>query len=206
MFKSAITLSALLVGAVAFAEAEYVDLLDKDLSKWDTKGNWQLKDDGVLTIEPREGETGWQRFDAYLWTKKRYSDFELDLEFMIPDGGNSGVFFRVDDQANCVDQGIEVQINDTHGKKDVGPHDCGGVISTVGPSENVAKPAGEWNRVTIRCVGSSLKVRMNGKDIVDIDMSETVLKNRKSDGYVGLQDHGLVCSFRNVRIKDLSGE
>lgn len=198
---------AVLLCITAATEEGYQSLLaDKELSQWTTKGNWSVDDDGVLTIVPRDGEEGWQRYDAYLWSKVRYADFELDLEFMIPKDGNSGVFFRVGDPADPVEQGIEVQINDTHGKKNVGPHDCGGVISTAAPSENAAKPHGEWNQLTIRCVGNSLKVRMNGKDIIDIEMDKTVLKNRPADGYIGLQDHGLVCSFRNVRIKDLSAE
>ena len=174
----------------------------KNLDGWTTKGNWFVKD-GVLHIEPRPGEKGWQRYDAYLWADKPYGDFVLDLEFKIPKGGNSGVFVRVKDLASPVSTGIEVQINDTHGKEKVGPHDCGGVIGTVGPSKNMARPAGQWNRMIVTCQGPRLKVNLNGEEIVDVDLSKSAARNRPLKGYVGLQDHGLALAFRNIYIKTL---
>src|SRR5437899_129161 len=52
-----------------------------DLSKhWTTTGNWKLEKDGAVALEPRPGEKGWQRYDAYLWSKKQYKDFEADFE------------------------------------------------------------------------------------------------------------------------------
>jgi len=115
----------------------------KNLDGWTTKGNWFVED-GILRLQPRPGEKGWQRYDAYLWADKQYGDFVLDLEFKIQKGGNSGAFIRVKDRKNPVATGIEVQILDTHGKKNVGPHDCGGVIGTVGPSKNMANRPRTW--------------------------------------------------------------
>ncbi len=40
----------------------------KDLSGWKTTGNWLPQDDRSLLIQPRDGEKGWQRYDAYLWS------------------------------------------------------------------------------------------------------------------------------------------
>ncbi|MFN5805079.1 MAG: hypothetical protein ACK467_05570, partial [Opitutia bacterium] len=40
----------------------------KDLAGWRTKGNWVYDADGSVTLRPRPGETGWKRFDAYLFT------------------------------------------------------------------------------------------------------------------------------------------
>ena len=175
----------------------------KDLAGWTTKGNWFVKEGGILRIEPRPGETGWKRFDAYLWSEKPYGDFALDLEFKIPPKGNSGVFVRVKDRADPVATGIEVQISDVHGKKKVGAHDCGGVIGTVGPTKNMARPAGQWNRMVVTCQGKRLKVDLNGEQVVDVDLSETGRKDRPMKGYLGLQDHGLPLEFRNIRIKTL---
>jgi hypothetical protein len=175
----------------------------KDLSGWETTGNWFAKEDGVLAIEPRPGERGWQRYSAYLWAEKEYGDFALDLEFKIPKGGNSGVFVRVGERENPVANGIEVQINDTHGKQNPGHHDCGGVIATAGPSKNMAKPAGEWNRMIVTCQGDNLEVELNGQQIIDIDLSQTSRKHCPAVGSIGLQDHGLALEFRNIRIKEL---
>jgi len=175
----------------------------KNLDGWTTKGNWFVKD-GVLHIEPRPGEKGWKRYDAYLWADKPYANFVLDLEFQLPPKGNSGVFVRVKDKADPVKTGIEVQINDTHGKEKVGPHDCGGVIGIVGPTKNMAKPAGQWNRMVITCRGSRLKVSLNGEEIVDTDLAESAPKKEvPPSGWLSLQDHGLPLAFRNIRLKVL---
>ena len=37
----------------------------KDLSGWQTTGNWLPQKDGTLLIQPRPGEKGWQRYGAY---------------------------------------------------------------------------------------------------------------------------------------------
>ena len=68
----------------------------KNLDGWKTTGNWLIQGDSLMIV-PREGETGWQRYDAYLWTDRKYKDFVLDLEYSYPPDGNSGVFFRVGD-------------------------------------------------------------------------------------------------------------
>jgi len=174
----------------------------KNLDGWTTKGNWFVED-GILRLQPRPGEKGWQRYDAYLWADKQYGDFVLDLEFKIQKGGNSGAFIRVKDRKNPVATGIEVQILDTHGKKNVGPHDCGGVIGTVGPSKNMAKPAGQWNRMIITCRGPNLKVRLNGEQIIDCDLSKTSRKDRPMKGYLGFQDEAKPLWYRNIYIKML---
>ena len=64
-----------------WSETGWVDLFNgKDLTGWQTTGNWIVKD-GVITLHPREGEKGWQRYDAYLTTTKRYRDFVLEVDF-----------------------------------------------------------------------------------------------------------------------------
>ena len=91
-----------------------------------------------MLIQPRPGEKGWQRYGAYLWSKKKYKDFILQVEYKYPEGGNSGVFFRVGDLEDPVQKGIEVQILDSTKKKGkVGPHDHGGIIRTVGATKNI---------------------------------------------------------------------
>ncbi len=176
----------------------------KDLTGWKTTGNWVVEEDGVVALHPRPGEKGWQRYDAYLTTKRKYGDFILDLEFKVGKGGNSGVFLRVGDPNSQVKSGFEVQILDTHGKQKITAHDCGGVIGTAVPSKNMAKPAGQWNRYIIRCVGNELKVEFNGEQVIDLDLGKSGLKDRPAKGYIGFQDEAKFVWYRNVRIKDLS--
>lgn len=188
----------------AEAEDGFVPMFDgKTLDGWKTTGNWIVEDDGSVSLHPRPGEHGWQRYDAYLTTARKYKDFILDLEFKIGKGGNSGVFLRVGDPMSQVKTGFEVQILDTHHKPNPGNHDCGGVIGTAAPSKNMAKPAGEWNRYVITLKGSQLKVELNGEQIHDLDLSKSAVKDRPLEGYIGFQDEAKRVWYRNVRIKEL---
>ncbi len=177
----------------------------KDLTGWQTTGNWLPQKDGSVLIQPRKGEKGWQRYDAYLWSKKKYKDFVLHVEYKYPPKGNSGIHFRVGDLKNPVNTGIEAQVLDSYGKKKVGPHDHGGIIRTVGASKNMSKKAGEWNTMIVTCKGHHLQVELNGVGIVDIQLDKTPMKNRPLEGYIGLQDHGEPNNlhFRNIKIKEL---
>jgi len=177
----------------------------KDLTGWQTTGNWLPQKDGSLLIKPRPGEKGWQRYSAYLWSEKKYKDFVLHVEYKYPPKGNSGIHFRVGDLKNPVHTGIEAQVLDSYGKKKVGPHDHGGIIRTVGASKNMSKKPGEWNTMIVTCKGSHLKVTLNGEQIVDVQLDKTPMKDRPLEGYIGLQDHGEPNNlhFRNIKIKEL---
>lgn len=180
---------------------------DKDLTGWKTTGNWLPQKDRSLLIQPRPGEKGWQRYDAYLWSEKKYKDFVLDVEYTYPPGGNSGVYFRVGDRNDPVEKGIEAQILDSSGKK--GPlthHDHGGIIRTVGASKNMSRPPGEWNRMVVTCVGSHLQVELNGEQIIDTQLDEGAMKDRPLEGYIGFQDHGEPNNlhFRDIRILEIT--
>jgi len=190
------------------AAAEWTDLFNgKDLTGWTTTGNWYAEDGGVLSITPRPGERGWQRYSAYLYTDKQYGDFILDLEYKHPPRGNSGVFFRIADQKDPVNKGMEVQILDSYGKKGkLGHHDCAGIINVGGASKNMCKPAGEWNRMVITCKGTKVTVEHNGEVVNEVDLAETARKDHPLTGYIALQDHGLPLSFRNIRIMELDGD
>lgn len=174
-----------------------------DLSGWQTTGNWKVKDHSMVTLEPREGESGWTRYGDYLTTERTYGDFVLDLEFKFEPKGNSGVFMRVGDLEDHVTSGFEVQILDTHGKEQFGAHDCGGVIGTSAPSEMVVNPAGEWNRYIIVLKQGRLTVLLNGTQIQDFVLAETVLMNRPDEGHISFQDEAKPISYRHVRIREL---
>ena len=189
------------------ADDGFVELFNgKDLTGWQTTGNWVVEKDNIITLKPRKGESGWQRFDAYLTSTRKYGYFILELDFKFEAKGNSGAFLRIADPKDPVTTGFEVQILDTHGKKNLGHHDCGGVIRTQGPSKNMVKPAGEWNHYTITVNGNHLTVVLNGEQIQDLDLSKTGLKDRPAKGYIGFQDEAKRIWYRNVRIKELDGK
>lgn len=175
----------------------------KDLTGWQTTGNWVVEADGNIALKPREGEKGWQRYDAYLSTVKKYGDFVLDLEFKFEPTGNSGVFMRVGDLKDHVKSGFEVQILDTYGLAKPGHHDCGGIVHAMGPTKNMVKPAGEWNRYTITVQGRKVKVVFNGEQVIDMNLDDTVKKDRPNEGHIAFQDEAKLVWYRNVRIREL---
>ena len=148
-----------LAGA-AQAEAEWITLFNgKNLEGWMSSegrapgANWVVED-GTLK---RTGPAG------YIWTRERFGDFELDLEYQTE--GNSGVFVRTDNPRDPVQTGIEVQIH-TPGGPD--KHSVGAVYDLQAPSRNAAKPG--WNRLRITARGGRIQVELNGEGIVDMDL------------------------------------
>lgn len=186
-----------------WSETGWVELFNgRDLTGWRTTGNWVVAD-GVITLRPRPGEEGWQRYDAYLTSEKVYRNFVLEVEFKFEPEGNSGVFLRVGDLADHVRSGLEVQILDTHGLEKPGHHDCGGVIRTAAPLRNAVRPAGEWNRYQIVMKDSHLVVFLNGELIQAFDLARSAMKDRPMAGHISFQDEAKVVSYRTIRIKEL---
>jgi hypothetical protein len=185
----------------------WTDLLKGGFAEhWTTTGNWKMGDDGSVTLTPRPGESGWQRYGAYLWSKESYDNFEIDFEYKVEAHGNSGFYFNVSDKADPVAKGIEVQIYDAQEKADakLTDHDSGGVIPGVPPKAAAGKPAGEWNRMQVTVKGDQLTVKLNGKTVNEVDLKATPqLKDRPEKGFIGFQDHGLPLSLRNIRVRRL---
>ena len=64
---------------------EFTSLFNgKDLSGWKTDGNWVVQKDGSLMIDPKPGQEGWNRFNDYIFTEKKYGDFILEMEYKYP--------------------------------------------------------------------------------------------------------------------------
>jgi hypothetical protein len=186
-----------------WSETGFVDLFNgQDLTGWQTTGNWVVEG-GIITLRPREGEEGWQRYDAYLTTEEAYRNFVLEVEFTFEPEGNSGVFLRVGDLEDHVSSGLEVQILDTHHLEKPGNHDCGGIIRATAPFTNAVKPAGEWNRYQIVMIGSHLVAFLNGELIQALDLAHSAMRNRPMAGHISFQDEARVVSYRNIRIKEL---
>jgi hypothetical protein len=186
--------------------AEPTDLLGSELTKnWETTGNWELKD-GTAVLTPRPGEKGWTRWAMYLWSKQEYKDFEIEFDYKVEKGGNSGFYFNVGDKNDPVAKGIEVQIYDSASQPDSKPlndHDSGGIIPGVPPTKRVAKAAGEWNHMVVTVQAGKVIVKLNDATINELALDNPKLKGRPDHGYIGFQDHGLPLSLKNIKLKAL---
>lgn len=177
----------------------------KDLSGWTEVGSdgaWSVED-GVLTCN------GQKHAYAWLSTNERYADFELELKTRVVPGTNSGIFLRAPAREGRISMdGIEVQIKDD--KDDPDFTDVGGSVFRRIPGSGIyTKPVGEWNHYRIRLVGRHLRIELNGKLVSDTPNINTVppmegdkpLSEVPEEGYIGLQNHGQVVSFKDIRIK-----
>ena len=193
----------------------WISLLDgKDLNAWRAPGSEKWKNvGGVLT---------WRKDCGNIWSRKKFGDFVLDLEFRIAKGTNSGIFLRCGDLANWMETCIEIQILDSYRKKNPGRQDCGAIFDILAPRVNAMKPAGQWNHITITFRGNRLQATLNDQEILDADLDlwteagknpdgtsnkfHTAYKDMPKAGHIGLQDHGSPVWFRHIKIKPLQGE
>jgi hypothetical protein len=173
---------------------------------------WQ---DGILSSTKK---------DQAIWTQDEYENFILDFEFYLEPGANSGVFVYNTDMKNWVPNTVEIQLLDDASPKwtNAAPNwKCGGVFGHSVPLKSVVKPAGEWNRMTIRCHGKAITVLLNGEVVTDLNMQDwksgktnpdgskipswlpRPLSEMATKGRIGLQGaHGGIPShFRNLKIK-----
>jgi hypothetical protein len=162
-----------------------------------------------------------------LYTKEKFGDVELHIEFCIPKGSNSGIKFHGH---------YEIQITDSSGsKKELTGDDCGGIYPRaelkpkyhhidkgIAPKVNAAKPAGEWQELDVIFIAPRfgsygkktmnakiVKATLNGKLIHENQELETPTGNNytKPEMAVGplmLQgDHGPV-AFRNFKVRKVA--
>lgn len=193
----------------------------KDLSGWKKYNDgevtgWTVKD-GVLNNSGGGGSHG-----GDIITKNQdYKDFELYLEWKINPQSNSGVFYHAKEggEGAISRSGIEYQLIDGKGWPSK-IHDyqfSGALYAMYPPKEFAVKPVGEWNVTRIIVKGPHVEHWLNGKKVVDCEMWSKDWYERKSkskwkdiptwgeakEGGIGLQDHGGLTQFRNIKIRRL---
>lgn len=152
------------------------------------------------------------------------SDFHLTLDFKISSKCNSGVFVRTfplepRPEKDVGYNGIEIAIDDTTMAQ---WHDTGAIYDLVKPRVAAMKRAGEWNHLEIRCQGATIDVHLNGQHVTHMNLEEWTTANRRPDGsehkfdiaykdhprkgYLGLQDHGGDCWYKNIYLLPLDGD
>ena len=167
--------------------------------------------DSTLTVTPGGGD---------IVTDDQFGDFELAVEWKVPRGGNSGIFYRATEDAEHIyETAPEMQVLDDarhpDGKDPL--RTAGSAYGLYGPPKGVVKPAGQWNAARVVARGNHVEHWLNGQKVVEYelgsaDWSAKVKASKFKDwpgygkatrGRIGLQDHGDTVSFRNIRIREL---
>ena len=185
-------------------------------------GGWQTSSGKPSKVPVEDGCINPHGSGGYMVIhEKTWDNFVLSLDFKISKGCNSGVFIRTYPLTprpgkDVGFNGIEVAIDDTTTS---GYHDTGAIYDLVKPSKNTMKPVGLWNRMVITCDGPKLAIELNGELVTTMDLDQWTAPNRRPDGsehkfdvaykdhprsgYIGLQDHGSACWYKNIKIKRL---
>jgi hypothetical protein len=198
---------------------EFESLFDgKSLSQWrgyqkeEIGKGWTVEDDAIKF----DGSSG----NGDIITKKTYENFELQLEWNITKGGNSGIMYMVQmgDSAPYM-SGPEYQIlhNEGHGDGKNPKTSAGSLYALYAGEGAETKPLGEWNITKIVINNGKVEHWLNGKKVVEAEIGSDEWNERidnskfktwekfakKSDGHIALQDHGDEVWFRNIKIKEL---
>lgn len=193
-----------------------------DLAGWHNfksetvRPGWLVKDGTLVCADPHNA--------GDLVTADQFGAFELQLEYNISEGGNSGIIFHVTDQGGAVwATGPEFQLEDNAKAKD--PQRCGWLYALYQPENDpktgqpldATKPAGEWNQVRLVISPAKCEHWINGVKYFEYvlgsdDFKARVAKSKfgkmplfaqAESGRLALQgDHGQV-SFRNIKIRSL---
>jgi len=172
----------------------------QSLHGWTTLGEdwgaWSVED-GALKCSGLGGR--------WLRSLGQYKDFVLRLEFKVSENCNSGIFIHAPLDARASRIGMEIQIQD-HTEPSVDDQSLGAIYSVLPPRVYAGRPAGEWNEIEIMSEGRHVVVRLNGQEIQNFKMDDhELLRDRLSDGHIGLQDHGRPVWFRKIRVKEMGG-
>ncbi len=177
---------------------------------------WTVMKDGTLYFTGN-GERG------DIVTRDQYENFELELEWRISPGGNSGIMFRVSEAHDTPWRtGPEFQVldDDRHPDAQEGRDRLAGANYDMhAPSARVIRSVGEWNAVRIVVNGAHVEHWMNGEKIVSYELWSDDWKKRiagskwidmpdygmEKSGHICLQDHGDEVWYRNIRIRRLQG-
>jgi len=186
-----------------------------------TTGWMTPKEEPLPVSHVQEGSLNPHPCNYMLVYEKPLDEFELALDFKISAGCNSGVFIRTwplmpRPGKDVGFNGIEIAIDDTRA---AGFHDTGAIYDLVKPSKNSMKPAGEWNHIVIRCNDNLIEVEVNSERVTEMDLNQWPEKNKRPDGsdhkfdvaykdhprrgYIGLQDHGSDCWYKNIKLRAL---
>ena len=220
------------IGCNSSKDSEWIYMFDgkttdgwRGYNKETLPKKWEVIN-GELTFNTElKLEKDWDGGNDIIYYKEQFENFELYLEWKLPKGGNSGVFYHVQEGYNAPHNiSPEYQILDDDGWEEINNaklknwQKAGANYGMHEP--NISKklnPSGQWNSSRIIHDNNKVEHWLNGKIILSFFKdSDDWNKKRNSEtfrdktdygkfkkGYIALQDHDTPIWFRNIRIKKL---
>lgn len=220
------------IGCNSSKDSEWIYMFDgkttdgwRGYNKETLPKKWEVIN-GELTFNTElKLEKDWDGGNDIIYYKEQFENFELYLEWKLPKGGNSGVFYHVQEGYNAPHNiSPEYQILDDDGWEEINNaklknwQKAGANYGMHEP--NISKklnPSGQWNSSRIIYDNNKVEHWLNGKIILSFFKdSDDWNKKRNSEifrdktdygkfkkGYIALQDHDTPIWFRNIRIKKL---
>jgi type 1 glutamine amidotransferase len=202
-------LSALVfVGAASAGEGDWQSLFDgKTLNGWvqrNGKAKYTVEDGAIV------GTTVLNSANSFLCTEKMYTDFILEVEFLVEPGMNSGIQIRSHSYKNYNNyrvHGYQVEIDTSTRAWSGGIYDEGrrGWLFDLKdkPAAQAAFKQGQWNHYRIEAIGNRIRTWVNGVPAADLTDDMT------AKGFIALQVHASKeadkkIKWRNIRIQDLT--
>ncbi len=186
-----------------------------------TTGWISIKSESLAASHVQDGSLNPHPCNYMLVYEKTLTNYVLGMDFKISPKCNSGIFIRTSSLTprpgrDVGFNGIEIAVDDT---KTAGFHDTGAIYDLVQPRVNAMKPAGEWNHIQITSNNNLIEVELNGQVVSKMDLDEWPTVNKRPDGsahkfdvaykdhprkgFIGLQDHGSDCWYRNIKLKPI---
>jgi TonB family protein len=166
-----------------------------DLSGWKVEGADVEVDSSVLRV--RQGP-GWVR------TEKPRGDFVLRAEVRLRgQDAEAGIFVRaypaLDPGQSPPSAGYEIAVRDASATDEIIRHSLGGRAVKI--DRGTARPAfvkGAWHRYEIECLGTTLKVTVDGVQVAAMgDLGNP-------SGYLAFRTQTGIAEFRNVELETMS--
>jgi Domain of Unknown Function (DUF1080). len=180
--------------------------------------NWTIIDGALVCLGAAKHDTG-----GDIVTDKRYENFELEWEWKIDKGSNSGVMYHVIEDKKYkgpYETGPEYQIIDDvnyPGKLEEWQQTGADYAMHVAGPNKKLKPVGEWNHSKIIFNKGKVEHWLNGEKIVAFEAWTEEWYHKKNTGkwkdypdygiakkgHIALQDHGNKAYFKNIKIRQL---
>jgi hypothetical protein len=156
-------------------------------------------------------------------TRSKYKNFELELEWRVGPGANSGIIYLVsEDEDQTWKTGPEMQVLDDEKHPDgkLPTTSAGSLFALIAPTNKTLRPVGEYNQARLVVRNGHVEHWLNGRKILEYDLVSDNLASliaqskfksfpqfaRLSEGHIALQFHGDEVWYRNVRVRELASK